>query len=257
MNPAQTARHLARHWLLGQHLQDLPEDCRPNTRTEGYAVQSHWPALLGKVGGWKIAATSVAGQDHIGVSGPLAGPVFASRVRVGDATVSLTGNRMRVAECEVVFTFGRVVQPRGQTWTREEVMAQVSAIRPGIEVPDSRFEHFERAGEAQLIADCACCRDMVLGAPVKPGVLLGSLASLRVQARVSDGRILEGVGSAVLGDPVEALRWFVNEMSRAGQRIEAGQFLTTGGCVTPIPVQPGLAVQADFGGLGRMRVRFV
>jgi 2-keto-4-pentenoate hydratase len=257
MNPAQTARHLARHWLLGQHLQDLPEDCRPNTRTEGYAVQSHWPALLGKVGGWKIAATSVAGQDHIGVSGPLAGPVFASRVRVGDATVSLTGNRMRVAECEVVFTFGRVVQPRGQTWTREEVMAQVSAIRPGIEVPDSRFEHFERAGEAQLIADCACCRDMVLGAPVKPGVLLGSLASLRVQARVSDGRILEGVGSAVLGDPVEALRWFVNEMSRAGQRIEAGQFLTTGACVTPIPVQPGLAVQADFGGLGRMRVRFV
>ncbi len=257
MNPAQTARHLARHWLLGQHLQDLPEDCRPNTRTEGYAVQSHWPALLGKVGGWKLAATSVAGQDHIGVSGPLAGPVFASRVRVGDATVSLTGNRMRVAECEVVFTFGRVVQPRGQTWTREEVMAQVSAIRPGIEVPDSRFEHFERAGEAQLIADCACCRDMVLGAPVKPGVLLGSLASLRVQARVSDGRILEGVGSAVLGDPVEALRWFVNEMSRAGQRIEAGQFLTTGACVTPIPVQPGLAVQADFGGLGRMRVRFV
>jgi 2-keto-4-pentenoate hydratase len=257
MNPAQTARHLARHWLLGQHLRDLPEDCRPNTRIEGYAVQSHWPALLGKVGGWKIAATSVAGQDHIGVSGPLAGPVFASRVRVGDATVSLTGNRMRVAECEVVFTFGRVVQPRGQTWTREEVMAQVSAIRPGIEVPDSRFEHFERAGEAQLIADCACCRDMVLGAPVKPGVLLGSLASLRVQARVSDGRILEGVGSAVLGDPVEALRWFVNEMSRAGQRIEAGQFLTTGACVTPIPVQPGLAVQADFGGLGRMRVRFV
>ncbi len=257
MNPAQTARRLARAWLLGQHLQDLPEGCRPSTRVDGYAVQSQWPALLGKVGGWKIAATSVAGQNHIGVSGPLAGPVFASRVRVGDVTVSLTGNRMRVAECEVVFTFGRVVHPRVQAWTREEVMAQVATIRPGIEVPDSRFVHFERAGEAQLIADCACCRDMVLGTPVRPGALLDALAGLKVQARVSDGRVLAGAGSAVLGDPVEALRWFVNEMSRAGQRIEAGQFLTTGACVTPIPVQPGLTVKADFGELGRMQVRFV
>jgi 2-keto-4-pentenoate hydratase len=194
--------------------------------------------MAGRVGGWKIAATSLAGQSHIGVSGPLAGPVFASRVRVGDATVSLAGNRMRVAECEVVFTFGRT-------------------LHPGIEVPDSRFLQFERAGEAQLIADSACCRDMVLGAPRKPGSVLDGLARLKVQARVSDGRVLEGMGSAVLGDPVEALRWFVNEMSRAGQGIEAGQFLTTGACVTPIPVQPGQSVEADFGALGRMRVRFV
>jgi 2-keto-4-pentenoate hydratase len=257
MNPAQAARRLARHWLLGRHLQEPPEGGRPGTRADGYAVQRYWPALLGEVGGWKIAATSVAGQGHIGVSGPLAGPVFADRVRLGDATVSLAGNRMRVAECEVVFTFGRTVHPRGRPWTREEVMALVAAVRPGIEVPDSRFEHFERAGEAQLIADGACCRDMVLGAPVKPGALLNSLASLKVQARVSDGRILEGMGSAVLGDPVEALRWFVNEMSQYGQRIEAGQFLTTGACVAPIPIGPGLAVQADFGGLGRMKVRFV
>lgn len=257
MNPARSARHLARHWLLGQHLQDLPEDCRPVTRAQGYAVQRHWPAMAGRVGGWKIAATSLAGQSHIGVSGPLAGPVFASRVRVGDATVSLAGNRMRVAECEVVFTFGRTLHPRQQPWAREEVVAQVSGIRPGIEVPDSRFLQFERAGEAQLIADSACCRDMVLGALRKPGSVLDGLARLKVQARVSDGRVLEGMGSAVLGDPVEALRWFVNEMSRAGQGIEAGQFLTTGACVTPIPVQPGQSVEADFGSLGRMRVRFV
>jgi 2-keto-4-pentenoate hydratase len=74
---------------------------------------------------------------------------------------------------------------------------------------------------------------------------------------MSGGRQFEGVGSNVLGDPVEALLWFFNEMSSVGQRIEAAQFLTTGACVTPIPVEPGQTLQADFSWLGHMTVSFV
>jgi hypothetical protein len=47
-------------------------------------------------------------------------------------------------------------------YTRAEVLAAVDVVQPGIELPDSRFVHFEKAGEAQLIADCACSNDMVL-----------------------------------------------------------------------------------------------
>jgi len=256
-NFSEAAQHLAKHWLDREHTQALPQDCRPATRAEGYAVQALWPALAGKVGGWKIAATSLAGQRHIRVSGPLAGPVFASRVHADGASLSLAGNRMRVAECEVVFSFRQAIDPRPEPWTREQVLAEVGSVMPGIEVPDSRFLDFERAGEAQLIADCACCNDMVLGQPLPPSDRLNDLANLAVRAQMSDGRVLEGIGSHVLGDPVQALIWFFDEMSSAGQRIEAGQFLTTGACVTPIPVEPGQTLRADFGWLGAMRVSFV
>lgn len=256
-NPAQAARRLANRWLAGQHIDALPEKDRPATRADGYAAQALWPALAGRVGGWKIAATSLAGQRHIGVSGPLAGPVFAQRVHANGVSLSLANNRMRVAECEVVFKFKRAIDPRTQPWTRQEALAEVASVMPGIEVPDSRFIQFERAGEAQLIADCACCHDMVLGRPLAPLAKLDSLADLRVQAQMSDGRRLEGVGRNVLGDPIEALLWFFNEMSGTRQRIVAGQFLTTGACVTPIPVEPGQTLRADFGWLGTMRVRFV
>lgn len=254
-NPAAAAHHLAEHWLRREHTHALPEDCRPRSRVEGYAVQALWPALAGRIGGWKIAATSLAGQRHIGVSGPLAGPVFASRVHADGVSLPLAGNRMRVAECEVVFGFKRPIAPRLQPWSREEVVAEVDSVMPGIEMPDSRFVHFESAGEAQLIADCACCHDMVLGRRL-PSRLDG-LAHLEVRAQMSDGRLLEGSGRNVLGDPIEALLWFFNEMSGLGQRIEADQFLTTGACVTPIPVEPGQTLQADFGWLGPMKVSFV
>ena len=254
--PELAAQILTEHWRTRQAIDALPDLCRPATRAEGYAVQARWPARIGPIGGWKIAATSVAGQRHIGVDGPLAGPVFASRVWADGATVSLSGNRMRVAECEVVFGFARAIEPRPEPWTRAQALAQVARVMPGIEVPDSRFAHFERAGQAQLIADCACCHEMLVGHPSSALDRLNDLAALPVQARLSDGRLFEGVGSNALGDPVEALRWFLGEMSAAGQRIEAGHFLTTGACVTPIPVEPGQAMEADFGWLGAMRVRF-
>ena len=254
--PELAAQILTEHWRTRQAIDALPDLCRPATRAEGYAVQARWPARIGPIGGWKIAATSVAGQKHIAVSGPLAGPVFASRVVRDGATVSLANNRMRVAECEIVFTFRRALDPRPQGWTLEQVLTEVAQVMPGIEVPDSRFLQFERAGEAQLIADCACCNGMVLGTPLDPAGRLASLANLQVQARVSDGRTPQGVGSNALGDPLQALLWFVNEMGATGQRVEADHFLTTGACVTPIPVEPGHSVQADFGWLGRIGVRF-
>ena len=254
--PELAAQILTEHWRTRQAIDALPDLCRPATRAEGYAVQARWPARIGPIGGWKIAATSVAGQRHIGVDGPLAGPVFASRVWADGATVSLSGNRMRVAECEVVFGFARAIEPRPEPWTRAQALAQVARVMPGIEVPDSRFAYFERAGQAQLIADCACCHEMLVGHPSSALDRLTDLAALPVQARLSDGRLFEGVGSNALGDPVGALRWFLGEMSAAGQRIEAGHFLTTGACVTPIAVEPGQAMEADFGWLGAMRVRF-
>ena len=256
MTHEQAAQILSGHWLARESIDSLPDDCRPATRAEGYAVQALWPARIGPIAGWKIAATSLAGQRHIGVDGPLAGPVFASRVRGDGVAVSLSGNRMRVAECEVVFGFAQAIEPRAQPWTRAQALAQVAQVMPGIEVPDSRFAKFERAGQAQLIADCACCHEMLLGRPSAALDRLDELAALPVQARLSDGRRFEGVGANALGDPVEALRWFLGEMSAVGQRIEAGHFVTTGACVTPIAVEPGQALEADFGWLGAMRLRF-
>ena len=46
MNPiAEAARRLATGWQNQEHIEALPEGCRPVTRAEGYAVQALWPAL--------------------------------------------------------------------------------------------------------------------------------------------------------------------------------------------------------------------
>jgi 2-keto-4-pentenoate hydratase len=66
----------------------------------------------------------------------------------------------------------------------------------------------------------------------------------------------EGIGANVLGDPRVALAWLVNELSKLGLTLRAGQVVTTGTCLVPLPIAPGDRVTMDFGALGSVAVAF-
>src|SRR5688500_6579557 len=87
------------HWTAGRRMTAIPESMRPSTREAGYAVQALFDEQSGRpLFGWKIAATSKAGQAHIAVDGPLAGRLLAERAFESGATVPFGHNHMRVAE---------------------------------------------------------------------------------------------------------------------------------------------------------------
>ncbi|MCM5571960.1 fumarylacetoacetate hydrolase family protein [Burkholderiaceae bacterium FT117] len=252
----QAAGLLWKAWRTAGTLAALPEACRPDSRADGYRIQSELLALAGRGWGWKIAATSVAGQQHIGVDGPLGGRIFADRIHAPGDTVSLAGNRMRVAEVEFAFRIGRTLEPRDAPWRSGELLEAVDALLPSIEIPDSRFEPFERAGAPQLIADNACAWRFVPGKPAPESWRDADLAAWQVRAAVGGRYTRDGIGSNVLGDPRLALAWLVDELSAQGIPLEAGQVVTTGTCLPPLEIQPGDHLVADFGALGTVDVRF-
>jgi len=244
----------------GGALDALPEGCRPRTRAEGYAIQACVPGLAGQaLVGWKLAATSLAGQHHIDVSGPLAGRILAGTVHRTGATVSLLGNHMRVAEAEFGFVIARDLPPRAAAYSEADVLAAVGGVVPVIEVPNSRFPDFVQAGEAQLLADLACAGQFAVGddagAPWRD--ISFTEHSVRAQVLQEGGAMLErtGTGAAVLGDPRTALAWLVNELSALGITLEAGQLVSTGTCIEHLPIQVGDHIRADFGILGQVSMR--
>ena len=246
---------LWRCWQLGDTIAKLPGALRPATRAEGYAIQARFEALSRHpLFGWKIAATSRAGQAHINVSEPLAGRLLAEYVSESGAELPFGINHMKVAEMEFAFRLGRDLPPRGTPYEVAEVMAAVDALHPAIEMPDSRFADFTVAGAPQLIADNACAHVFVLGEPTTAAWRDVDLAQHRVVCRVGTLE-REGKGENVLGDPRLALTWLVNELSRLGLPLAAGQVATTGTCITPVPIAPGDAVQGDFGIFGRVSVK--
>jgi 2-keto-4-pentenoate hydratase len=244
-------------WASGRHVEQLPPELRPVTRADGYAIQAlierHSPSSLF---GWKIAATSAAGQTHIRVDGPLAGRILAERV-VGDGgECPLQGNLMRVAELEFAFRMRHDIAPRATPYSVAEVMERVATLHPAIEMPDSRLTSFELAGAAALIADNACAHDFLLGAACPPLWHSLDLAKHEVWGYIGDHPPRPGIGSNVLGDPRVALAWLANELSQYGMTLRAGEVVTTGTCLVPLPVNPGDRVRGDFGVLGEVTVSF-
>jgi 2-keto-4-pentenoate hydratase len=73
-----------------------------------------------------------------------------------------------------------------------------------------------------------------------------------------DGKeVSSGTGSAVLGDPLNALVWLANDRARRGDGLKAGQVITTGTCCGLNKVGPVAHAVADHGSLGKVEVRFV
>lgn len=243
------------HWTAGTRLDALPEAVRPRTRSEGYAIQSLLEQRSSSpLFGWKIAATSAAGQAHIAVDGPLAGRILRERLIEAGGICPVGSNHMRVAELEFAFRMARDLPPRPQEYSLREVLGAAASLHLAIEIPDSRYDRFEQAGAPQLIADNACANFFVVGPPA-PAIWRDlDLAAHQVTGFVNAGPPQAGLGRNVLGDPRAALHWLVNELSHNGVALRAGQIVSTGTCVVPMAIAPGDHVRGDFGVLGTIGI---
>ena len=243
-------------WRLHNRIAGIAPELRPATRSEGYKVQAALAKLTGEpMIGWKIAATSAAGQKHIGVDGPMAGRMLASRLKPNGDWVGIGSNSLKVGEAEFAFRMGRDLPPRSTPYITDDVLAASAALLPAMEFPDSRYEDFLAVGEAQFIADFACAGYVILGVEARETWRSLDLASHQVSAWIDDRKAADGIGSNVLGGPAVALAWVANELSREGMGLKAGEVVITGTCVAPVPVSPGQKFTVDFGILGKVSVR--
>jgi 2-keto-4-pentenoate hydratase len=253
---AAASQTLMAHWRAGTKLAALEPSQRPRDRAEGYAIQaaieqSSASALFG----WKIAATSEAGQKHINVDGPMAGRILSETVIPDGGTAAMAGNEMRVSEPEFAFRMAKDLPPRLEPYTVQEVLDAVGTLHPAIEIPDSRFSDFVSAGAAQIIADNACAHLFVLGPPAPANWRALDLVEHKPVIALRGNQYI-GHGKNVLGDPRIALAWLANELRQLGVTLKAGQIVTTGTCHPPLPIQSGDLFAADFGVLGKVSVGF-
>lgn len=252
----QAAGFLHDLWTRKARCAALPDDQRPVDRREGYAVQAAFAQIHGSPAmGWKIAATSIDGQRHIGVDGPLAGRIYQDRMLPVGANVSLKSNLMHVAEIEFAFSFAKAMPLRSGEYSVAEVLDAVAAVHPSIEIPDSRYDDFVTVGAPQLIADNACACLFILGQAASDWKSFDYLNE-SIHVTLNGEAIDSGYGRNVLGDPRVALTWIVNELANLGIPMHAGQFVTTGTCRVPVKVKAGDEIHADFGSLGQVNCRF-
>ena len=250
------ARILAEAWRTGTPLAALPEDCRPKTAAEAYAVQDAAAAALAqKVVGWKVGATGQMARKLLKTRLPFAGRVYASRVHRDGATIPSGAHPMRGLEAEIAFRLGKDLPPRARPYTMAEVRRAVASVHPAVEIVSSRWTDWLAVGLHSVIADHGANGALVVGRPLSGGTEL-DLDRLEVEMRVDGTTVGKGTGAAVIGGPHGSLLWLANLLRRRGG-LKAGEYVSTGTCTGLVKAPAGAAVVALYAGKPRVSFRFV
>jgi 2-keto-4-pentenoate hydratase len=237
-----------------------PDDFETLSPDDGYVVQDMVVAGLlaapgGRPVGWKIGCTNASAQRLLGLDGPFFGRLLSPFVHQSPATLPAGDFNMRCIEAEFAFRLGEDLPAGGAPYDRERVAGAVAAVLPAIEIVDTRFRDWQRVGAGWLIADNASAGHWVRGAEVADWRRF-ELADHRVDLRLGAAPIRRGSGAAVLGHPLAALTWLANALAARGRGLLAGELVTTGTSIDVYFANAGDALEADFGALGRVSLRF-
>ncbi len=196
--------------------------------------------------GWKVGLTAKAIQQQFGFHEPLFGCILETQP---------TGH---------VFGAAELIHPGFETELcirlahGLEVVVTMDQVRAAVDVIQPSFEIIETRGDMKQIpvalADNAQQRSVVVGSPLRlaPDMALDQVVT-RVQ--LNGQEVATGLGSAVLGNPLNSISWLASKLGEYGQRLRPGDIIMTGSFVRQFPLVPGDVAVAEFSGIGRVEVR--
>lgn len=206
-----------------------------------------------KVVGKKIGVTSKAVQDMLGVFQPDFGFLTDAMYIEGVIDVAQNGLIQPRAEAEIAFILKDDLN--GPDITAEQVIAATESIAPCFEIVDSRIEDW-KISIVDTVADNASCGVFVIGeARVDPRDY--DLPNLKVTVTKNGKPLSEGLGSAVQGNPAEAVAWLANTLGRHGVTLDAGDIILSGSLVPLEPAKAGDIFEMMLEEIGGCSARFV
>lgn len=239
-----------------RRLDRLPDSCAPATVDDGYAIQNALADTWGlAVAAWKIGCTSEHARQMLGADKPFPGRVFAPYLLDSPAEIAAGSLHQCAVESEFAFSLAADLPARDASYSRDEVAAAVAAVHPAIELINNYWNDWLAVGLPSIIADNGSNGGLVLGPGTADWRNL-DLAGQTVVLTIDGEKIAEGTGAEVLGNPLDALTWLANDLSKQGIGLSAGQAVTTGTCTGIQFTGPGSTAVADFGDLGTAQVTF-
>lgn len=252
------------HVALGDVLLAAHESRRPvppltqshpeMTVEDAYRVQLHTVtrrvAAGRRVIGYKVGLTSKVMQQMLQISTPDFGHLFDDMVFDPFEPIDLSGFIAPRIEPEISFVLAHDLT--GPGLTKEDVIAAIGHAVISLEIIDSRVADW-KIRLADTIADNASSGGVIVGEETI-AIDAVDLAELAVTLFRNGEQVGEGLGSAVLGHPVEGIVWLANALGALGTTLDAGSLVMAGSITAAVDIRPGDSIRANFGPLGELYI---
>lgn len=205
----------------------------------------------GKVVGYKAGLTNPAVQKRFNYPNPVRGTLFEKMLLKDGAEVPAKFGARPLYEADMIME----VKDAGinKAKTPLEALRHISRIYPFIELPDLVVEDPAKITGPSIVYSNVGARLGVLGKPIAVKAtpqLVDALANMTVRLTDQDGKELDsGKGSAILGQPLNAVLWLVKDLKASGIAMKKGDLLSLGSFSKLMPPKPGTGAKVSYEGL--------
>lgn len=204
-------------------------------------------ASWGAPTGYKAGLTSAPAQKAFGVEAPVRGRLFGARLLEDGARLPAAFGALPRYEADFVVEVGNAAI--NAATTPAEVMANLAALHPFIELPDLVVADPRTLTGPRITAINVGARTGVLGPALPaadPVALTEALAAMQVVVRDASGaELARAPGAAILGHPLNAVLWLI----RDGVTFAPGDIVSLGSFGPLLVPQPGLVATVSYEGL--------
>jgi 2-oxo-3-hexenedioate decarboxylase len=201
--------------------------------------------------GAKLGLTSEAKQVRMGVDRPIVGFLTDDMLVSGDEVAArlATWVQPRI-EPEIAFITSRDID---RPFDRNEASSYLGYVLLAAEILDSRYAGY-RFRLPDVIADNTSAAGVVLAADRHRLVDLPDLAFLHCEVRIDGDLAHEATGSAILGDPLEALVLLAEHLAGQKHVLPAGSLVLAGAVTDATPFRSGQRVDLSIERLGSLSI---
>ena len=203
--------------------------------------------------GHKVALTTRAAREHLGVNEPCYGHILDRCVYASDSEVPIGNLADPHIEAETAFVLGEDL--RGPGVTPVQVMKATLGILPALELVDLKVQG-DGIQAVDVIAHNALHGGIVTGTRLTPpGAFELQYEGVTVEF---NGELHgSGTGFEVMGNPINPIVWLANKLAEYDDYLKAGETIISGSMVTPVRLKPGDFVKVTYSRLGTVGARFV
>ena len=222
----------------------------PTDALSAYAVQEintrYWEAHGRMIVGHKAGLTAKAVQQQLGVNQPDFGVLFEDMRVADNGRLDPSRCLQPKAEAEIAFVLGADL-PDPET-TAEQVAAAVASVHAAIEIVDSRIADW-KITFADTVADNGSSAFFVLAEQGLPPTGL-DLEGAAMEMKINGAVVSTGVGSAALGNPLNAAAWLARTLAERGEPLKAGDVLLAGALGPMVALAAGDRVECSIASIG-------
>lgn len=245
--PAQATALLVKARQSGHRIADLPEDARPTSIEQAYAIQDATVRQISTVGGWKVSPMRPGAP-------PNCAPIAASLIHASPARFVYDTMSAPEVEVEVAIRLGRDLPPRGAAYEADEMRAAIGSLHPAIEMLNSRFVDRKTVSPLTALADAQSNAAVVIGAGLQDWQET-ELGRVAMRLRIAGSECAATEGGPDTNNALAALAWLANHVAARCGGLRAGDVVITGARLGPwlIAKRPA-EIEADVAGLGIVEI---